>query len=134
MLESVGVLIINDDSILACKPFGRDLYDLPKGIREFGESRLDTMLRELREETGIVINHEDIDKLEFCGTFKYIKGKNLSLYKFYTNFDINKCRCDSQFELDGNMVPEIVGYKWIPFEDINLFFKSLQPIIKKLIN
>ena len=131
MKESVGLLIINDNKIFACKPFGKILYDLPKGIREEGEAQLATMLREVWEETDISFYKKEF---EFCGTFKYTNEKNLSLYKIYMNVDLSRCKCNSYFDYNGKQVPEVVGYEWVGFDELDKFYKSLQPILRSIIN
>lgn len=134
MKESVGLLIINDNKIFSCVPFRNRGLDIPKGLVEENESRPQTMMREVWEETGISLNYlcyqEDY---EFCGTFKYTREKNLTLYKTHMDFDITKCKCNSYFDLNGKQVPEVVGYEWVSFAEINKFYKSLQPILLKIV-
>lgn len=130
MKESVGLVIINNNKIFACKPFGKTLYDLPKGVREKDEAQLATMLREVWEETDVSFYQKEF---EFCGTFKYTREKNLSLYKIHMDIDLSKCKCNSTFDYNGKQVPEVVGYEWVSFNDLNKFYKSLQPILYKII-
>jgi 8-oxo-dGTP pyrophosphatase MutT (NUDIX family) len=111
MKESVGCIITNKNHILACIPFGRKGLDIPKGMIEANESYPQTMVREVWEETNITLNYlcywEDF---EFCGTFKYTKEKDLTLYHLEDDIDISKCRCNSYFDYNGKQVAEVVGY------------------------
>jgi 8-oxo-dGTP diphosphatase len=55
MIDKVGLLTIRDGRVLLCrKKRGTQLLILPGGKREFGESSLECLARELREELGDV--------------------------------------------------------------------------------
>jgi len=65
IIESAGLLIIQDNKMLLAHPskapwYGT--YTIPKGKVEEGESYVDTAIRETKEEIGIVINKNDVDK------------------------------------------------------------------------
>jgi 8-oxo-dGTP pyrophosphatase MutT (NUDIX family) len=55
MIDKVGLLTIRDGRVLLCrKKRGTSLLILPGGKRELGESSLECLARELREELGDV--------------------------------------------------------------------------------
>src|SRR5580698_3897390 len=55
MIDKVGLLMIRDGKVLLCrKKRGHSLLILPGGKREAGESSLECLARELREELGEV--------------------------------------------------------------------------------
>jgi 8-oxo-dGTP diphosphatase len=55
MIDKVGLLLIRDGKVLLCrKKRGTPLLILPGGKREAGESSLECLARELREELGDV--------------------------------------------------------------------------------
>ena len=65
MIESAGLLIIQDNKMLLAHPtkapwYGT--YTIPKGKVEEGESYIKAAIRETKEEVGIDINVNDIDK------------------------------------------------------------------------
>lgn len=130
-ITSCGVIVHYDNYILGCVPFGqKNGLDIPKGQSEQIETGLQTAVRELYEETGIRASRRDLKDL---GTFKYLPGKDLNLFSYKYNFDISKCKCSSYFDYNGKSVPEIVGYKKVDFSEIHFYYKSLQPILKKVI-
>jgi len=64
MIESAGLLIIQDNKILLAHPtkapwYGT--YTIPKGKVEEGETYLDAALRETKEEVGLDIPVDDIN-------------------------------------------------------------------------
>ena len=65
MIESAGLLIIQDNKMLLAHPtrapwYGT--YTIPKGKVEEGESYIMTAIRETKEEVGIDIDVDDIEK------------------------------------------------------------------------
>ena len=81
MIESAGLLIIQNNKMLLAHPtkapwYGT--YTIPKGKVEGKESYLTAAIRETKEEVGIDINIEDIDR-EF-EVINYTDAKN-RIYK-----------------------------------------------------
>lgn len=135
---SCGIVIQNSlGDVLGLYPYGKkgdNTLDIPKGHMHNGESYIQCALRETYEETGLKILPS---YLKDTGMWIYTKEKNLYLFTFKTSLiDISKLYCSSFFEYKPNMsVPEMVGYEWIPFQDIEKrFYKSLVPILKKILD
>lgn len=124
----------NTGKLLACHPTGRkhsfNCYDISKGHLENGENPLETAMRELKEETGLIIP-KNIEIKDF-GTFKYRPNKDLHLFFVEMPIDVSRLKCTSEFELNGRFIKEMDSFKLV--DNIEYFFKSLQPIIKEIIN
>lgn len=126
---SAGIIVHHNHKMLACVPFGsKHGYDIPKGQVEENETFIQTAMRELKEETGIIASRSQLKDL---GKFQYMPTKDLYLFSLDFKFNTFECRCMSTFDFHGKQVPEIIGFKEVDFSDINLYYKSLQPVLIK---
>ncbi|WP_433797074.1 NUDIX hydrolase [Actinoplanes sp. CA-252034] len=66
-IDKIAWIQVEDGAILSTRSVGRDVYYLPGGKREPGESDLDTLVREIREELSVVIV---ADSAVHVGTFE----------------------------------------------------------------
>ena len=104
---------------------GRDYWDFPKGHIEKGEKEIDTVKREVFEETGL----KDIKFVEgFKEWIKYFfkhKGKNV--FKIVT-FLLAEAETE-----EVKISPEHIGYQWLPYKEAlkQLKFKNAREILKK---
>lgn len=103
----------------------RDYWGLPKGHIEKGENEVETVKREVEEETGL----KDIEFVEgFKERIKYFfkfKGKNV--LKFVT-FYLVKTR-----QKNVKISFEHIGYQWLTYKEAikKLTFKNTKEILKK---
>jgi 8-oxo-dGTP pyrophosphatase MutT (NUDIX family) len=133
---SYGVLIRNEHGqLLMAHATGQKHWDIPKGGAEEGESPRAAALREVQEETGIVLAP---DSLEDLGRFKYLARKDLHLFGVVLptrDCDITACRCTSFFphHASGVMTPEVDRFKWVEVADIpSLAAKSMTALLRTL--
>lgn len=97
-----GFILHVDDKILACHATGRPWengnYDIPKGLVEEGEEPLETAIRELREETGIILSDYKYNITDL-GEYPYLKDKAIHIFDLYIDdFDMNrKLVCEPHF-------------------------------------
>lgn len=62
--EVVAGIIIQNAKVLMCRSHGKELYYLPGGKLEPGETEIDAIIRECKEEINIDLIPESIEK--FC--------------------------------------------------------------------
>lgn len=100
-------------------------WGFSKGTTEKGEKEIDTITREIREETSI----KDLKFVEgFQATEKYFfrsKEENIFKIVFYLLAETKTEKIKLSFEH--------LGYKWLPYEEAieKLSFKNAKRIIKK---
>ncbi len=80
--------------------FGNDV-DLPGGTSEEGESILETMIREVREETGIIIKSDQVQEV--------YSGIDYSLHE--TSYALFRAKLDKKPDI--NLSWEHSSYKWL---------------------
>ncbi len=132
---SAGVIITDNKNILLGHTSWGIGYDIPKGRQETGETYLQTAIRELKEEFGIV---ETEFRFQELGLFEYIKKKDLYLFKLefgnlYQEIGLSILKCNSFFEKDGKQIPEISGYKIVSLNEIDKYcYRGMIKVLNKI--
>ena len=123
------VIINKDGDILGCHGTGKPTtngYDFPKGCYEQSDKyHLMTAVRELKEETGMTLELEDVMKIIDCGTYHHSKNKDIHIFILQVTRmpNISGLKCTSYFKTEsGNMYPEVNGYKIIKKEERSKYF------------
>ena len=119
---TVLCLIYDGDKYLLQDRVGEDWkgYTLPGGHIESGESIVDALIREMKEETGLIIKNPKL-----CGVKQFpIKGGRYIVFLFKTD------------EYDGDVISSKEGeMHWVKKEDlskldlVNNFIELLQVIL-----
>ncbi|MHA1549957.1 MAG: NUDIX hydrolase [Alphaproteobacteria bacterium] len=122
-IESLSCIFIKNKKILCVRSKGRDLFYLPGGKREQGETDKQTLLREIKEELSVNLIEESILKY---GVFKgqadsKLNGVMIKLICYIANFS-GKLKISSEIEefkwlsyLDKDKIP-VAGYQ--VFDDL----------------
>ena len=114
-IVSCGIVLLDPDGrVLLAHATGTNHWDIPKGQGEAGESCAQTALREMVEETALVL---DASRLVDLGRFVYRRDKDLYLFAARaadSELDLSRCTCTSFFPRhgDGLMIPEMDAYRW----------------------
>jgi len=98
-----------------------NLWTIPKGLKDSGESDLVAAFRELYEETNIFEKDMDVFTYRHVGLFKY-KSQAKVLSAFYINsssmFKNVDMKCQSMVKSYGKpYFPEIDNFKWVTIEE-----------------
>ena len=134
--KSAGAVIFRNNKkikyLLLHYPSGaktpKEYWDFPKGHGKKGEKELDTVKREVEEETGV-------KDLKFIEGFKehiryFFKFKGKTIFKTVTFYlaETREKRVKTSFEH--------LGYKWLPYKEALsiLTFKNAKEILKKANN
>ena len=125
---TAAVVIINKDGdILGCHGTGKPResgFDFPKGLVEENETDIQGALRELIEETGLVLSESD---LLDCGVHKHNKEKDIHLFIYRTDKmpDISLLVCRSFFSVGEKEYPEVDFFEIISKSSRSKFNKVL---------
>jgi len=112
---SCGTLVLDAAGrVLLCHVTHTRHWDIPKGMRDPGESSLEAARRELLEETGLAF---DPSRYVELGQFDYRRGKRLHLFRVDvgdTLPSLSHLACTSHFphHVTGKETPEVDGFCW----------------------
>lgn len=109
---SVGVFIQNSLGLwLLGHATGQRHWDIFKGMPDLGETPAQTALRELREETGIMLSP---NMLIDTGIHAYRSDKTLHIFKAFLEIDPRQLKCTSFFEhpTSKKTIAEMDAFSW----------------------
>jgi 8-oxo-dGTP pyrophosphatase MutT (NUDIX family) len=66
-IDKLAWILINNKAILSTKSYGKDKYYIPGGKREQGETDMQALCREIKEELSVDLK---IETLQFVGEFQ----------------------------------------------------------------
>lgn len=133
MKISSGLIITDNKQILLGKITGSKKYDIPKGGIDENETPLETMIREVKEETNLKIKK---DNVEYLGFFDYIPNKKkLHLFKMVVEKmpEIKALKCNSFFiHKYGRSLPELSDFIIIDIKELKDYvFPNMFKVLNK---
>mgnify|MGYP002391265107 FL=1 len=128
-----GVLYRYGDKFLICHATLTPWWSIPKGLRNSGESLTESAVRELKEETSIILKPSD---LSLKGVFPYRENKDLALFEYIATkpLDTELLVCTSFFKHTptGEHFPEVDKFRMVTIDEAKrLLNRNLYRIIKK---
>jgi 8-oxo-dGTP pyrophosphatase MutT (NUDIX family) len=106
----------------------KDYWDFPKGHLEKGEKEIETVKREIFEETGL-------KEIKFVEGFKewikyFFKYQGKNIFKIVTFYLVQTNKKEIKIS------SEHLGYEWLPFDEAmeRLTFNNAREILKKADN
>lgn len=108
------------------KKDGPNSWDLAgKGHIEVGDTPEDSVVREIKEETNLDINIDDLWRL---GSSKYQKGK-IIFFLIRLKEKPKNIKCISTFEMYGKKFPELSKFEWVNIGDAQTYlYKGLSKV------
>lgn len=114
---SCGTLVVDAARrLLICHVTGTPKWDIPKGLRDPGETELEAAVRELREETGLAFA---ADRFADLGRWEYRRDKQLHLFRVdvlagdeLATLDHLVCTSFFPHHQTGAPTPETDGFRW----------------------
>ncbi|TYP72357.1 NUDIX hydrolase [Paenibacillus methanolicus] len=108
MIDKIAWVKLSEGKLLGARSFGRELYYIPGGKREPGETDAEALAREIKEELSVRIIPETI---KACGTFEaQADGKPEGVHVRLTCYAA---------DADGELRPasEIEEIVWLTYAD-----------------
>lgn len=122
-LGAGSIIYRHDGHILIFKRTGQNVWQFQQGGIDSGEKEIETLWRELNEETGL-IKQDFIELHPYPTTTTYLYPKDIPLPTRYKNclgqkhhWWFLKINPDTQIDLDKAQDDEFENYQWISFAD-----------------
>jgi len=116
---AVYAIVIKDGAVLLLKTFG-DKYALPGGGLDLGENPEDGVVRETKEETGLVVDQPKLIDLEtsfFQSAHSEEDESYHSLLMYYSCSLVGGEISNDGFDEDEKK--HAVGAEWVPLDDLD---------------
>ena len=139
-INAAGIFIVRKDkTILICHPTNHDqnVWSIPKGKVEDGETNLEAAIRETYEETNLYLSGLTEFSIIELNSVNYTHGKKkISPFLFYENensninwVELNKTiMCNSNVPDDRGGFPEMDGYRWVTITEAKKLIHNTQVI------
>lgn len=108
VIDKVAWICIQNKRVLVARSYGKQLYYLPGGKREPGESDTDTLVREIAEELSVRIKRETVSYIGVFTAEAHGKADGIQV----------KMSCYSaEFEGELQAAAEIEEWAWLSYDE-----------------
>lgn len=122
-IDKIAWIYVVDGQILGARSKGKDIYYIPGGKREPGETDIETLLREIEEELSVRIKQETVSHF---GTFEAgAHGKSEGMQVKMTCYT-------GDYDGDLRSASEIEELVWLTYQDRDRVSPVSQIIFDKL--
>lgn len=131
---SCGVIVMKYGKLLLGHATGQTHWDLPKGGIDEGETPIECAIREMYEETSLLLRKEQLIDL---GEFPYSRDKNLHLFRLYNHWSrtmlLEDLSCQSTFiDHKGVDTPEFDGYTFASIDNLqHMLGKNMYALLSR---
>ena len=144
-VKAAGIFLVNtNDKILVGHPTNHDsnVWSIPKGRIDDGETPLEAAIRETYEETNFKL-FKGLHDFEYVGEYTYNhKKKGIKIWAHFEKevgyWDNVEIECNSNVPEDKGGFPEMDDFKWITLDETKTLLHKTQvealPSLKKLID
>lgn len=117
---SCGIILVNESrEILMIHATNQQHWDIPKGTKNHDEREIEAALRELREETGIILSEDELTDLSW---HIYNNYKDLWIFiGVMPNIEISDLHCTSHYTYNNCEIPEADEFKMIHLDHMNKY-------------
>lgn len=113
-----GVLFIKEGQLLIGHVTGQKHWDIPKGKLDEGETPVQAAVREVAEETGMVINDSDLKSL---GEYPYRRGKQIHMF-VYSGEHIKAKQCKEAIK--DFEIKELDDFMYVGLDEAHLYLND----------
>ncbi|ASA21691.1 NUDIX hydrolase [Paenibacillus donghaensis] len=123
VIDKVAWICIRDQRVLVARSRGKELYYLPGGKRESGESDTDTLVREVAEELSVRIKRETVS---YIGVFTAeANGKA-------DGIQVKMSCYSAEYEGELQAAAEIEEWAWFSYDERDRVSEVSRVILEKL--
>jgi len=142
IIQSAGVAISWNKSILLVHPTNaswKNALSIPKGMIDAGEDAFTAAIRELKEETGIMVKKEDLGSDTQSMVINYDKNgkvyKQLTVFFLYVNDEMkNRLQIPDKIPKQNLQLAEIDWGGFIPLSEVeNKIMPRLMPVVSAIL-
>lgn len=108
-----GVIFEKEGKILVGHVTGQEHWDIPKGKQETNELPIEAAVREVQEETGMIISKHDLYAL---GSHPYRRGKQICLFMYKGKEEIKAKHCREAIK--DFKKKELDDFKYVDFAEL----------------